>query len=44
MACLQSLLINDDLLGCRKLTNHSQLFVGQSSPYREDMWRRYCCL
>jgi len=26
------------------LVNRSQLLVGQSSPYCEDMWRRYCCL
>ena len=33
-----------NLLGCPKLANLSQLLVGQSSPYYEDMWRRYCCL
>ena len=27
-----------------KLANRSQPFVGRSSPYYEDMWRRYCCL
>ena len=27
-----------------KLTKRSQLLVGRSSPYCEDMWRRYCCL
>jgi len=31
-------------LGCPKLTKWSQLLVGRSSPYCEDMWRRYCCL
>ena len=29
---------------CLKLPNHSQLLVGRSSPYYEDMCRRYCCL
>ena len=29
-------------LGCPKLTNRSQPLVGRSSPYCEDMWRRYC--
>jgi len=33
-----------NLLGCRKQPNRSQPLVGQSSPYCEDMWRRYCCL
>jgi len=32
------------LLGCPKLANKSQLLVGRSSPYCEDMWGRYCCL
>jgi len=27
-----------------KLANRSQLLLGRSSPYCEDMWRRYCCL
>jgi len=27
-----------------KLPNWSQLLVGRSSTYYEDMWRRYCCL
>jgi len=31
-------------LGCPKLTKRSQLLVSWSSPYCEDMWRRYCCL
>jgi len=31
-------------LGCPKLTKRSQPLVGRSSPYCEDMWRRYCCL
>ena len=33
-----------NLLGCPKLANRSQPLVGQSSPYYEDMWRRYRCL
>jgi len=33
-----------NLLGCPKLANRSQPLVGQSSPYYEDMLRRYCCL
>jgi len=33
-----------NLLGFPKQPNRSQLLVGQSSPYCEDMWRRYCCL
>ena len=31
-------------LECSKLTKWSQPLVGRSSPYCEDMWRRYCCL
>ena len=30
--------------GCPKLANRSQPLVGRSSPYYEDMWRKYCCL
>ena len=30
--------------GCPKLDNRCQPLVGRSSPYYEDMWRRYCCL
>ena len=30
--------------GCSKLANRSQPLVGRSSPYYEDMWRRYRCL
>jgi len=30
-----------NLLGCRKLANSSQPLLGRSSPYYEDMWRRY---
>jgi len=30
--------------GVPKLANRSQPLVGRSSPYYEDMWRRYCCL
>jgi len=33
-----------NLLWCPKLANRSQPLVGQSSPYYEDTWRRYCCL
>jgi len=33
-----------NLLGCPKLANRSQLLVGRSSPYCENMWERYCCL
>jgi len=33
-----------NLLGCPKLPNRSKPSVGRSSPYYEDMWRRYCCL
>ena len=33
-----------NLQGCPKLTKRSQLLVGRSSPYYQDMWRRYCCL
>ena len=29
---------------CPKLANRSQPLVGRSSPYYQDMWRRYCCL
>jgi len=33
-----------NLYGCPKLANRSQPLVGRSSPYYEDMWRRYRCL
>jgi len=33
-----------NLQGCPKLVNRSQPLVGWSSPYCEDMWRRYCCV
>ena len=33
-----------NLQGCPKLANSSQPLVGRSSPYYEDMWRRYRCL
>jgi len=33
-----------NLHGCPKLANSSQPLVGQSSPYCEDVWGRYCCL
>jgi len=31
-------------LGCPKLPDRSEPLVGRSSPYYQDMWRRYCCL
>ena len=31
-----------NLLWCPKLTNRSQPLVGWSSPYCEEMWRRFC--
>jgi len=33
-----------NMMGCPTLANRSQPLVGRSSPYREDIWRRYCCL
>jgi len=33
-----------NLQGCPKLPNGSQLLVGRSSPYCEDMCGSYCCL
>jgi len=33
-----------NLQGCPKLANRSQPLVGLSSPYYQDMWRRYWCL
>ena len=33
-----------NLQGCPKLVNGSQPSVGRSSPYYQDMWRRYRCL
>jgi len=33
-----------NLLGCPKQPNRSQPLVGRHSPYRDDIWRRYCCL
>ena len=33
-----------NLQGCPKLANGSPPLVGRSSPYYQDMWRRYCCL
>jgi len=30
-----------NLQGCPKLANRSHPLVGRSSPYYEDMWRRY---
>jgi len=33
-----------NLQGCPKLANGSQPLVGPSSPYYQDMWKRYWCL
>ena len=33
-----------NLQGCPKLANISQPLLGHSSPYYQDMQRRYCCL
>jgi len=33
-----------NLQGCPKLANKSQPLIGQSWPYYQGMWRRYCCL
>jgi len=33
-----------NLQGCPKLANRSQPLVSWSSPYYQDMWRKYCCL
>ena len=33
-----------NLQGCPKLRNRTQLLVSRSSPYYEDLWRRYWCL
>jgi len=33
-----------NLQGCPKLVNRSQPLVCRSSPYCEDLWRRYWCL
>jgi len=33
-----------NLQGCPKQPNRSQPLGSRSSPYYEDMWRRYCCL
>jgi len=33
-----------NLQGCPKLANRSQPLEARSSPYYEDMWRRYWCL
>ena len=32
-----------NLQECPKLVNRSQPVVGWSSPYYQDVWRRYCC-
>ena len=41
---LPRLEIRWNLQGCPKLANRSQPLVGRSSPYYQDMWRRYCYL
>jgi len=33
-----------NLQGCPKFGNRSETLLGRSSPYYQDMWRRYCCL
>jgi len=33
-----------NLLGCPKLRDRSHMLVGRSSPYYQNMWRRYFCL
>ena len=33
-----------NLQGCPKLANSYQPLLGRSSPYYDDMWRRYWCL
>jgi len=33
-----------NLHGCPKLANRCQPLLGRTSPYYEDMWRRYRCL
>jgi len=33
-----------NLQGCPKLANRTQALVSRSSPYYQDMWRRYWCL
>ena len=33
-----------NLQGCTKIPDRSQPLVGRSSPYCENMCRRYCCL
>jgi len=33
-----------NLQGCPKLANRSQPLVGRSSPYYQDMWKKYWCL
>ena len=33
-----------NFLGCTKLANRCRPLVGRSSPYCEDIWRRYRCL
>ena len=32
------------LAGCPKLVNRSHPLMGRSSPYCQDIWRKYCCL
>ena len=35
---------HSNLEGCPKVVNRSQLLLGRSSPYYQDMWRTYFCL
>jgi len=42
--CCQEAKTRSNLQQCPKLANRSQPLVGWSSPYYQDMWRRYCCL
>ena len=35
---------HSNLEGCPKQVNRSQPLLGGTSPYYEDMWRRYWCL
>jgi len=42
--CNNAAKTRNHLQGCLKLVNRSQPPIGRSSPYCEDMWRRYCCL
>jgi len=41
-SCLEE--THSNLLGCPKQPKRSQPPVGQSLPYCQDTWKRYCCL